>query len=218
MKDVAIFDVDGTLVDTRNAVFLLMNETLAHFGLRTITQEEYDPLFGMGAYGMSAGVLRIAAGSDRLIDEFMGVMLENYRQDPMQNTRYFTGIPKLLEQLYSFGITIAALSNKPDNINNLIIESAFDRDLFAYCLGHKPEFPLKPDPHMLYILMDKLGVDPQNCVLIGDTPIDVKTAQNAGILSLATLWGGYDEVALRKAGADVIAATPEEVFKFFVGE
>ncbi len=214
----AIFDVDGTLVDTKEAVFLLMNETLLHFGLAAITFEEYSPLFGLGAYGMSEGVLRISAGQAHglEVEEFVAEMSRRYLIEPLKNTRHFSGVPQLLHSLRDKGIVLAALSNKPEEINRKIIQGMFPAEIFAHSMGHRPGFALKPDPGMLRLLCGRLGVLPESCLLIGDTPIDMQTAKNAGAMAVGVLWsGGYDAAALRAAGADYIAATPEEILTLF---
>lgn len=215
MIQAAIFDVDGTLVDTKEAVFLLMNETLLHFGLAPITFEEYSPLFGLGAYGMSKGVLCVSTGKADGLEDFVAEMSRRYLKEPLKNTRHFHGVPQLLNALHSKGIVLAALSNKPDDINHKIIQAMFSSALFACYMGHQPGFALKPDPGMLYQLCGRLGISPKNCALIGDTPIDVQTAKNVGAFSVGVLWSGYDRAILTAAGADYIASVPEEVLTLF---
>lgn len=215
MKRAVIFDVDGTLVDTREAVYIVMNNTLRRFGYRPITREEYDPFFGKGAYGMSEGVLRISTGSTNSLDEFVKVMSDLYLEDPLQNTQCFSGVPELLGNLHDKSILIGALSNKPDDINRVILESLFDPELFACSMGHREGFPLKPDPSMLNVLLKELGVEPEMCVLIGDTPIDMETAKNVGAMAVGALWGGYDRLALQLAGADFLADIPNDILALF---
>jgi phosphoglycolate phosphatase len=216
MFQVAIFDVDGTLVDTMGSIFHLVNDTLRHFNLRTLSEEEYAPLCWLGARDMSEEAVRIAAGSAGIVELFTPEMKRRYLENPVGDARPFEGITETLEVLQKKGITLAVLTNKPDEINNRLMSELFRPGLFARMQGDTGRMPLKPNPTALLRMMMELSRTPRECVYVGDTPGDMRTAERAGIRKIGVTWGGHDEKALRKAGADFIAKAAVDLIQWII--
>ncbi len=211
-----IFDVDGTLIDTLETIYILCCNTLARFGLRPLTKEEYNPLFGLGARDLTEGILDIVLNGDRSMSETVHQeMVTRYYDNPISGSKPFNGIPEMVNELLRKEVTLAVLTNKPQNILNRMIEEFFKPDSFARCVGHSGNMPLKPDPSTLIALIDELGYKPHECVYVGDTPIDIQTAKGAGAYSIGVLWGLYGKKTLIQSGADMAVNTPDQITALF---
>ena len=129
-------------------------------------------------------------------------------------TAPYAGIPELLDTLRANGIQCAVFSNKADAFCGKIIEHYFGPDSFSLVRGSRPGVPTKPDPAGVYSLMADLGADPQSTLFVGDSDVDILTGHNAGLPALGVLWGFRGEAELTAAGADGLAAKPEDILTY----
>ena len=129
-------------------------------------------------------------------------------------TAPYPGIPELLAALKAEGIQTAVFSNKADAFCGKIIEHYFGPDSFSLVRGSRPGVPTKPDPAGVYSLMSDLGADPQSTLFVGDSDVDILTGHNAGLPALGVLWGFRGEAELTAAGADALAAKPEDILAY----
>ena len=129
-------------------------------------------------------------------------------------TAPYPGILELLAALKVEGVQTAVFSNKADAFCGKIIEHYFGSDSFSLVRGSRPGVPTKPDPAGVYSLMADLGADPQSTLFVGDSDVDILTGHNAGLPALGVLWGFRGEAELTAAGADALAAKPEDILTY----
>ena len=209
--DTCIFDLDGTLLDTITTITYYVNETLVSYGKRKLTLEECKSFVGNGAVKLMRRAFDAVGDEGVCFEEALDAYIANYDTDPYYLTAPYPGIPALLSRLKSRGIKLAVLSNKQDSSTKSVVEHFFP-GVFDCVMGGIDGVPLKPDPSVARMILDKLGSTAERTAWIGDTPVDVKTGQNLGAaLTLGVSWGFRDREELIGAGADVIVDTAEQI-------
>ena len=129
-------------------------------------------------------------------------------------TAPYPGIPELLDELRAQGVQCAVFSNKADPLCGKIIAHYFGTGRFAAVRGNRPGVPTKPNPAGLYALMDEIGADRSATLFVGDSDVDILTGHNAGLPAMGALWGFRGRAELTAAGADALAAVPEDIFTY----
>lgn len=208
-----IFDLDGTLTNTLNAIAHFGNLALTAFGFNPIPVMDYRRYVGDGRAVLIHRMLN-AQNADTP-ENFINVCRvydENYESDPLYDTDAYDGIRELLAELKSRGMKIAVCSNKPDNVVQDVVQIIFG-DMFDAVSGAADGFPTKPEPYTALKIAEKLGAEPQECFFIGDTNVDIFTAKNAGMKSIGVTWGFRDRTELIEAGTEYIVNSPEDILK-----
>ncbi len=211
MIKLCIFDMDGTLVNTINTIAHFGNTALDRFGLEAIPTDDYKLMVGNGSDVL---VQRMLAKHGKTMEEYKDLhpyYVKTYDNDFMYLTEPYDGIIDTLEALQECGIKCAVLSNKDDSTAKKVSDELFEGGLIDLCLGARPGVPLKPEPDAVHEIIEHFGVSKDECLYIGDTATDIKTAKNAGLYSIGVLWGFRDEAELKSAGADVIISNPMEI-------
>ena len=121
---------------------------------------------------------------------------------------------ELLDALRAKGIQCAVFSNKADPLCGKIIAHYFGTGRFDAVRSSRPGAPTKPDPAGLYALMDEIGADRSSTLFVGDSDVDILTGHNAGLPAMGALWGFRGRAELTAAGADALAAVPEDIFTY----
>ncbi len=208
-----IFDLDGTLADTLKDLANATNWALAQFNLPPHPLESYRYLVGEGR----TQLCRKALPTDRqdLTDELARLMTEYYGKHCFDYTRPYPGIPNLLRKLTAGKVKLTVLSNKPQNFVELTMEKLFGEFHFEIILGDKPDLPRKPDPAGAILIAERLGFPPEKIAYVGDTSIDMQTANRAGMPAVGVTWGFRDRQELTEHGAKFIVDTPEELYKIW---
>lgn len=210
MIKACIFDLDGTLTNTLTAIAHFGNTALSHFGFDTFPEERYKKFVGDGRTKLIERMLDAqGALTDENYDKVCAVYDRSYEADPMYKTAPYDGIGELLRELKARGIKTAVCSNKPDNVVNDIVRKFFDT--FDCVFGVKEGGVTKPNPQCALAIARELGVEPRECLFIGDTNVDIFTAKNAGMTSIGVLWGFRDEDELKAAGADYTVLCPSDI-------
>lgn len=208
----AIFDLDGTLLDTLEDLADSMNYVLCRFGYPERTLAEVRAFVGNGIRKLierSAPEHTAAAEIDRMLEVFLAY----YKEHCADKTRPYAGIPELLNVLLEKGIKLAVVSNKADAAVKALCEQYFC-GVFHEAVGERAGIARKPAPDTVNEVLKNLQMDKSQVVYIGDSEVDVQTAQNAGLSCIAVDWGFRDAAVLKEAGAEVIASTPEEVLGY----
>lgn len=207
-----IFDLDGTLVESLPGIAASLNRALALHGLPGHSDAAVRGFIGDGAKML---VTRALSPGEAVLhfDSVLRSFAEDYAISWQDGTVPYEGIPELLAELKSRGIPLAVLSNKPHPFTVEIVEKLFPESTFAFILGNREGMPHKPDPAGALEIANTLGVLPENCILIGDSSMDLDTAKNAGMKSIAVTWGYHDRDRL--AAADCIVDSVEELEKRF---
>jgi HAD superfamily hydrolase (TIGR01549 family) len=216
MPNAVIFDVDGTLVDSVDLHAQAWKEAFQHFG--------YD-------FDLDEIRHQIGKGSDKLIPHFLppkevdhiGKELDEFRgklwkSKYLSKVKPFPKVRELFQRILHDGKRIVlASSAKGDELNTYKKIANVD-DLVERETSSDDVENSKPDPDIIHAAMQKLGdVDPQDVIMVGDTPYDVEAAKKAGVASIAVLCGGFPEVELSGAGAAAIYRDPAYLLEEYEG-
>ena len=207
LKKAVLFDLDGTLLDTladlKNAVNYILNK----YGYPEKTMDETKANLGSGAAELIRRSLPNGVDSDRF-----AVCLEEYKAyysaHSQIETAPYAGVVDVIRNLKSKGIKVAVVSNKPDLAVGLLCRDYFG-DLIDFAVGDRADINRKPDAAPVKLAMEKLGCE--KAVFVGDSEIDVKTAQNAKLPCVSVTWGFRDKLCLKEQGAEYFADTMEEL-------
>ena len=207
----AVFDLDGTLLNTLDTIHHYLNLTLEKYNLPLVSLDETRAMVGDGARLLISRAMGEAAADRELYDAVFRDYNAAYNADPYYLTEPYDGIPQLLERLLGQGITLAVLSNKPDTAVKLAVEHFFP-STFAAVQGGIDGIPLKPDPTALLNMLSALGFTPDETAYIGDSEPDVLTAKNAGVaFPIAVTWGFRTAEQLVSAGAETLIHSVDEI-------
>lgn len=210
MKEkICVFDLDGTLLNTLDSIAYYVNKTLCAHGLGSVPTEKVREFIGHGARNLLTRCIGYSGGSAENLDEILAEYVALYDSDATYLVKPYEGIMPLLEKLHKSGVKIAVLSNKPHSSTKDIIEKLFERDLFYKYEGQREGIPIKPDPTSTLAIIK--GFDKDCAFYIGDSPSDVKTAQNASVHSIAVTWGFRSRAELLAANPEFIVDTPQEI-------
>ncbi len=211
MTKLCIFDMDGTLVNTIDTIAHFANTALGHFGLDTFPTDAYKLMVGNGSEKLIQNMLKGLGKEDMDYKEIHSYYFDIYDKDFMYLTRAYDGIVDMLKKLKEKGIKTAILSNKDDVTAKKVAKDLFEEGLIDLCIGGREGIPLKPAPDAVFEIMKHFDATKSECIYVGDTATDIKTAKNAGLYSIGVLWGFRDEKELKEAGADVIISRPMEI-------
>lgn len=210
-----IFDLDGTLTDTLDSLTHSVNLTLEEMGLPQITEEQCRLFVGNGARCLMEKALK-AAGDTKLsrIEEGMKVYGRIFSANCTYHVTPYKGILELLGQLKNRGIKLAVLSNKPHGQTVDVVKQIFGASIFDYVQGQCDTLARKPDPSGVWKLLEEMGISKEECLYIGDSEVDVKTAKAAGMQGIAVTWGFRDRELLKTEGADILIDSPQELLTY----
>ncbi len=209
----AIFDLDGTLLNTLGDLCAAASAGLTAHGYPSITEEQTRLRVGNGIRNLILRSLPEDAG-DSVIDACLSGFRSHYEAHLHDLTHPYEGIPALLHALRSQGVKIAVLSNKYDRAAKRLIEHFFP-GLITLTLGERPGIPRKPDPTSTREVLAALGVRPEDTLYIGDSGVDMQTAKNAGLTAAGVTWGFRSREILLENGADLLADHPAQLLAHF---
>lgn len=202
MKTGLLFDMDGTLLDTLGDLCNSVNYAMDQFGYPHRTLDDVRRFIGNGARQLIR--LSMPEG-ETCVDAVLAVYQKHYKEHCNIETGPYAGIPEALQALKEYPMAI--VSNKPDAATKALARIYFPG---IYARGESADCPRKPAPDMLHKAMADIGAD--RCIYIGDSEVDVLTAQNAGaICCLSVTWGFRDEDTLRDTGAKYFCRTPAQL-------
>lgn len=210
----AIFDLDGTLLDTLEDIADSANRVLAHHGFPGHNLDAYRHFVGEGVTVlMTRAVPREHQSDPSLIRQCVEEFREDYGRNWKTKTRPYEGVMEMLEALTAGGVKIGVLSNKPDDSTRICVEELLPGIPFEAVMGQREGIPAKPDPAGALQIARTLGAAPEEVLYAGDTPIDMKTALAAGMFAVGVLWGFRSREELEGAGARVLIAHPGDLLK-----
>lgn len=211
-----IFDLDGTLLDTLDDLWNAVNHTMELFGYPKRTREEVRSFVGNGVDRLIE--LSIPGGIE---DPNREAAIREYRAyynaHSEVKTGLYSGVSELVSKLRVAGIGVAVASNKPHIATVKLCEGYFPE--IAVVCGEREADGIrrKPQPDMVLWAAHELGFDVKDCVYVGDSEVDLKTAKNAGMDCISVLWGFRDRDVLEEAGAVCFAETAEELYHAIMG-
>ena len=214
-----IFDLDGTVLDTIETIAYYANYALENNGIEPIPVIEYKKLAGRGIVNLVKGMLEYrGCFYDELFERVYADYDSAYNHDTAYKTKIFDGLKEQLDRLKSEGVKLAIVSNKPDFAVNEVVKQTYGNGYFVYVTGQKENAPLKPDPSVVFELINSMGVKLDNCIFVGDTSVDMQTGVAAGIYTIGVLWGFREEDELVASGADAIVKTPLELYNLITNK
>jgi phosphoglycolate phosphatase len=209
-----IFDMDGTLLDTIEDIADSMNAALKSLGFPVLPIEQYRDLVGDGIEILAMRALPEEQRTVETIATSVKAMREEYGARWSIKSRPFPGIPELLDGLMEMGIRLSILSNKLDDFTKTMARSLLPKWRFIEVRGLVPSIPRKPDPAGAYLCAERMGVDPMHCIFVGDSAIDMDTANRAGMAPFGALWGYQDRQRLMNHGARVLLDDPRDLLGY----
>ena len=205
-----VFDLDGTLVDSRRDLADSANQLLEELGGVPLREDEIGRMVGEGAALLVRRVLSAAGVSET--PTALPRFLEVYSGRMLNHTRAYAGIPESVHAARRQG-RVAVLTNKPIDQSRRILAALDLQGLFDDVVGGDGPWPRKPDPASLVALMERAQTTADATLLIGDSEIDHATAGRAGVRCCLAAWGFGYEVFPRErlTGSEWIAATPADL-------
>ena len=210
-----IFDLDGTLIDSRLDLIHSVNAMLRHFNRPELPGDVVASYVGDGA----PMLVRRALGDpddERFLQEALDFFLAYYREHKLDYTKAYPGIPELLEQIRSNGAhrKMAVLSNKAVNPSRAIVDALGLAGFFVQVYGGNSFETKKPDPLGVKTLLRETGTSPDDAMIVGDSSIDVLTGRNSGIATCGVTYG-FAPHTLCEAPPDVVVESPRELAELF---
>lgn len=213
MYETVIFDLDGTLLDTLDDLHGAVNAALAAYALPLRTKEEVRGFVGNGMVKLMERAVGKKNHPD--FDGILTAFKEYYKEHCKDKTAAYEGIMPLLSALKDRGIKTAVVSNKADFAVKLLAEEYFDGLLLA-AVGENESAGVrkKPAPDSLLSVMETLNADKETTVYVGDSEVDILTAQNAGVDCLSVTWGFKDKAFLQENGAKILLDEPSQILAY----
>lgn len=206
-----VFDLDGTLIHSLQDLADACNHALRGNGFAAHPVEDYRYFVGDGIRRLIERVLPENCRDELTIARIKQDFDSYYSAHCLDATRPYPGIPQMLRQLAAREVKIAVVSNKPDAFARAIVTQVFGTGVFCTVAGKREGYKVKPDPRALLEILEQQRVPHSECLYIGDSGVDIQTAQNAGVRSVGVCWGFRPVGELTNAGADYLLHKPEEL-------
>lgn len=213
MKQLVIFDLDGTLLNTIADLGAAANHALVQCGFPTHPISAYPRFVGSGIARLLERVLPESARTPERAVTMRRYFTEYYNTHMADQTVPYAGIPELLSDLTARGIKVAVASNKYQSAVEELITHYFPQITFAAVEGQKEGVPVKPDPSIVFEILGKVPTPKTDVLYVGDSGIDMETARRACVESAGVTWGFRPVAELRAAYADHIVETPESLLR-----
>jgi len=196
-----IYDLDGTLVNTREDIVRAANHMLQQMGQSGISAEEVSSYVGKGLYFLIKGCLKTEDA--KKIEKGSKIYRDHYAAHMMDHSSLYPGAREILE--YFKNKKQAVITNKPNPFSYQMLKALGVADYFVEIVAGDSDYPKKPDPGAVLAMMQKENVLPGETVFIGDSAIDIQTGRNAGIKTVVVTHGfsGEDELKLARPDAMV---------------
>ncbi|MGN1373476.1 MAG: HAD family hydrolase [Candidatus Coproplasma sp.] len=212
MFKTVIFDLDGTLLDTSRDIQKVLNNTLTHFNLPTVSLAKTVEYVGNGAKLLVQRAIPQSAMGN--FDEIYAHYVKNFAACDNGLTCLYPDEEEVLLNLKRAGVKLALVTNKPQEATQGVYERHLKKFGFDFVSGNTPSFPLKPDPALALYAAKATGARADECLFVGDGETDVQTAINAKMEHLSVLWGFRSQSQLKEAGAKNFASSYFELEKF----
>ena len=217
MKKLAIFDLDGTLLNSIDDLGHAANYALEKNGYPTHSIASYPFFVGNGVRRLIERVLPEDARTVNIVDRLLVHFKEYYNEHNTDFTVPYQGIPELLNKLSAHGVAIAVASNKYQQATEKQINHYFPNISFVAVEGQKDNVPVKPDPSIVFEILSKAKMPKADTIYIGDSGVDMETARRACVDSVGVTWGFRPEKELIESHADNIVNSPSEIAALVLG-
>ncbi len=211
----AIFDLDGTILDTLDDLADSTNAVLESNSLPVRTRDEIRRFVGNGIHLLIERAVP-EGSSEELIEKVFADFKTYYKAHCSEKTAPYAGIPELITKLRSSGCRVAVVSNKADFAVQELCMQYFP-GIIDFAVGEREGVRRKPAPDSSFESMSMLGMKPSDSIYIGDSDVDIETARNAGIPCLSVTWGFRDRDFLLAHNAERLVSSPDEIAEIILG-
>ncbi|MDL2234416.1 HAD-IA family hydrolase [Ruminococcaceae bacterium OttesenSCG-928-L11] len=211
----AIFDLDGTLLDTIADLADACNYALEQHGLPVHPVEPYCYFVGNGVYKLIERTVPENRRDEETLAQVKADFDAYYSLHARDKTRPYPGIPEMLRALHDAGVKIGVLSNKPDGYAKELVRDYFD-DLVDVTFGQREGVPIKPDPTAVHEIEALLGVKGGSGFYIGDTATDMETGKAAKLYTIGVLWGFRTKEELESVNPEAIIHKAEDLVQIIL--
>jgi phosphoglycolate phosphatase len=222
-----IFDLDGTLIDSRLDLVHSVNAALRHIGRTELPDDVIASYVGDGAPVLIQRALGAEQAGGEVVDEGLvrkglEFFLSYYRAHKLDHTTVYAGVAEALAAIqnsggqsqYGSARKLAVLSNKPVVPSKAIVEALGLGHFFSQVYGGNSFATKKPDPEGARRLLDEYGVEPRHAAIVGDSHVDVTTGRNAGMVTVGVTYG-FAPHTLQNEPPDVLVDHPSELATLF---
>jgi phosphoglycolate phosphatase len=209
--DCVVFDLDGTLIDSRADLADAVDAALALHDLPRLGPERVAEMVGDGARMLVARALAAAGGGEALVDTLLATFLAEYRTNHRGKTVLYPGARHTVEALVSRGVRCAVVSNKPYEFTASLLDHLGLSAHFCAVLGGDSMPERKPDPAPLLEAIRRCGSSPGRAAIVGDGEPDMRAGASAGITRVGCTFGFRDAERLRDAGAQALIGSMDEL-------
>lgn len=214
MKQLVIFDLDGTLLNTIEDLGTAVNYALEQRGYPTHSLSSYPYFVGNGVSRLIERALPENARTEEEITLLRRAFKEYYGEHNTDYTRPYEGIPELLEALQKRGLKLAVASNKYQRAVDKLIRYYFPNIRWAAIEGQKDDYPIKPDPSIVFDILSKVPTAKSDVLYVGDSGVDMETARRACVESVGVTWGFRSRAELEQCYADHIVDDVEQILDY----
>lgn len=213
MKQLVIFDLDGTLLNSIADLGNAANHALEKAGFPTHPAEAYPRFVGNGVRRLIERVLPESHRSRETVNRLLVDFKEYYNDHLTDETRPYPGIPELLRDLTDRGIKVAVASNKYKGAVEVLIRHYFPEIPWAAIEGQKEGIPVKPDPSVVFEILSEVPTPKSGVLYVGDSGVDMETARRACVESCGVTWGFRSRQELQENYAAHIVDTPSQLLR-----
>lgn len=209
--EAVLFDMDGTLLDTLGDLGGSANRMLEANGFPTHPLDAYRYFVGSGALNLVTRVLPEENRDPKTIDACLAAFLEIYDRSWNESSRLYPGVAEMLDYLQDRNYRLCILSNKPQDFTEMCTREYLSRWNFEQIWGKRDGFDLKPSPGGALKIAEIMGLTPADFFYLGDTRIDMETANRSGMFPAGVLWGFRPREELVEFGARVLLEKPMDI-------
>lgn len=211
MKQLVIFDLDGTLINSIGDIANATNHALTRLGYPTHDVKRYTEMVGNGVTRLIERALPHEARSANIVDKAVRYFVEYYDGHNTESSIPYPGIRELLSSLAEQGVKLAVASNKYQEAVAHIITHFFPEIPWAALEGNRVGLPTKPDPSIVFQILSKVPTPKADVLYVGDSGVDMETARRACVESVGVTWGYRPYKELREYYAGHIVSDPKEI-------
>lgn len=208
---IAVFDLDGTLLNTIADLAQAANHALEALGFPRRAQDECVQFVGNGVTKLLERALPEGEKTPANVERMREAFFEYYDAHLWDATTVYFGVAELLASLQARGVLLAVASNKYQSATERLVRHFFPQIKFLEVLGQREGFPVKPDPDIVHQILLSAGAQKEDVLYIGDSDVDMQTAQNAGVRVCAVTWGFRSRELLETFHPDFITDTPQDI-------